>query len=170
MGERTEIVGTTEVLGWDADFLQQYRALKADPAGGPTALGFHLRVYAVPTLLRGQSIRIVLMHTFTGGLVADVPPAQQALMPVIFPQIQHKGIRLKEKRRSVLQTEILGVPWNTTIPYGLILAIALVAATVRYVENLWLATGAIMVITVFCGYPVAAFVRFWRWARSQLFG
>ena len=83
--ERTEILGTTHSLKRSADFSQQ---LNVQPGAQPTAAQRNLygrqREYLIPTLNRGQAVRL----TFLNAASSDQPPA-------IWLDILHKGIKVK---------------------------------------------------------------------------
>lgn len=108
--ERTEILGTTQVLKWTDEYtktLQVPPNQQALQSQLNTILGE--RVYLIPTINRGQIVRLSFLNA-----------AKTDQQPAIWLEIQHKGIKLEF---GVAHTQFLGVPQPTAGWVGLILGL-----------------------------------------------
>jgi hypothetical protein len=96
LSERTEVVGTTHIVKWSPEYLESLRV----PTGqAPTPQQFELhgsrREYRIPTLNRGQVIRLYFLNSARG----DGGPS-------IWLDVLHKGLRL---RFRAPHNQIMGV-------------------------------------------------------------
>ena len=124
--EGTEIVGTSRILEWTKDFA---RRVAVPPGSEPTEaqrnLHAHEREYLIPTMNRGQFVRLTYLN-------ATNTPQQ----PAIWLDILHKGVKTKFR---VPQPEFLGVPQFSAVQVGTALGFVVVALVIATVETLWLA-------------------------------
>ena len=158
LGERTEIVGTPDLVPWSPTF----QAKLAVPQGGtPTADQWQTynfrREYLVPVLNRGQ--RLSLQYVCTRP--------QDDQLPNVFINAPVKGVRLVHEPRVNF---ILGVPVELAAIPGMAMAVLISAASAAYLQSIWL-TATLSVLAGLTALPNGALVykasrRLWR----MLFG
>ena len=156
--ERTEIVGTILSLEWTADFVRRFTV---QPGSQPTPeqriIHESEREYFIPTMNRGQSVRLTYLNT-----------AKTEQQPNIWLDILHKGV--KAKFRIPPQEVFPGVPRDSAVMLGSALGIVSVALVLTTVETLWFAA----VLSFLCGWlvvlPGAASIKLWRKLRDWLGG
>ena len=151
--ERTEIVGTILPLNWTADFVRRITVRSgSQPTAEQRVIHESEREYFIPTMNRGQSVRLTYLNT-----------AKTEQQPNIWPDILHKGVRMKLR---LPQPEFLGVPQFSAVQVGSVLGIMSVVLVITTVETLWFAA----VLSFLCGWlvvlPGAASVKLWRWFRD----
>ena len=155
--ERTEILGTTHSLKRSADFSQQ---LNVQPGAQPTAAQRNLygrqREYLIPTLNRGQAVRL----TFLNAAASDQPPA-------IWLDILHKGIKVKFR---VAHEEFLGTPRPSAALAGAALGVPLLAVVITMVNTVWMAAALSLLYGLFVVVPGALSIKLWRWLREMIGG
>ena len=156
--EGTEIVGTSRILKWTADFAHR---VAVPPGSEPTdeqrSLYAREREYLIPTMNRGQFVRLTYLN-------ATSTPQQ----PNIWLDILHKGVRTKFR---VAQNELfLGVPKSAAAQVGSASGVVFVALVIATVEILWLAAGLSFLYGLLVLLPGACFIRLWRWLRDSFGG
>lgn len=155
--ERTEILGTTHSLKWSADFSQQ---LNVEPGAQPTAAQHNLygrqREYLIPTLNRGQRVRL----TYLNAASSDQPPA-------IWLDILHEGIKVKFR---VAHEEFLGAPRPLAALAGAALGVPLLAVIIALVNNTWMAAALSFLYGFFVVVPGVLSIKLWRWLRELIGG
>ncbi len=155
--ERTEIVGTTRILGWAEEFA---RSLMVPPGMPPTAAQQGLvasrRDYLVPTMNRGQVVRL----TFLNAASTDKQPS-------LWLDILHKGVKLKFR---VAQNQFLGVPQPAAALAGAALGLVVLGIVISFVHTLWIAALLCLVYGLLVLVPGALAIRLWRRLREWLGG
>ena len=151
--EGTEIVGTSRILEWTKDFA---RRVAVPPGSEPTEaqrnLHAHEREYLIPTMNRGQFVRLTYLNA-TNTL-------QQ---PAIWLDILHKGVKTKFR---VPQPEFLGVPRFTAAWIGSASGFVFVAIVIAMVETLWVAAALAFLYGLLILLPGAAAIKLWRKLRD----
>ena len=156
LNERTEIVGTSRVLEWTAAFANRVTLLPgSEPTAEQRSLYAREREYLVPTMNRGQFVRITYLN-------ATKTPQQ----PTIWLDILHKGVKTEIR---VAQPEFFGVPQFYAAQIGSASGIVVVALVIATVEALWLAAVLSFLYGLFVLFPGAAAIKLWRRFRD-LFG
>ena len=156
LNERTEIVGTSRVIEWTAAFANRVTLLPGiEPTAEQRSLYAREREYLVPTMNRGQFVRITYLN-------ATNTPQQ----PTIWLDILHKGVKTEIR---VAQPEFFGVPQFYAAQIGSASGIVVVALVIATVEALWLAAVLSFLYGLFVLFPGAAAIKLWRRFRD-LFG
>ena len=156
LNERTEIVGTSRVLEWTAAFANRVTLLPdIEPTAEQRSIYAREREYLVPTMNRGQFVRIAYLN-------ATNTPQQ----PTIWLDILHKGVKTEIR---VAKPEFLGVPQVYAARIGSASGIVVVALVIATVEALWLAAVLSFLYGLFVLFPGAAAIKLWRRFRV-LFG
>ena len=156
LSERTEIVDTSHILEWTKGFAARVAVLSgSQPTDDQRSLYAREREYLIPTLNRGQCVRLTYLNA------AETP--QQ---PGIWIDILHKGVKTKFR---VPQPEFLGVPQYSAARAGVVLGIAVVAVFIATMETLWLAAALSFLYGVLTLFPGAVVIKLWRRLRD-LFG
>ena len=135
--ERTEVLGTTQIIPWSLSFKQQL----AVPAGStPTQTQFDVynssREYELPVFNRGQ----VAVMTY----LTTVPNVSAG--PSVWLDLVHQGVKV-EYVPTVL--EIHGVSQKVALVLGLVLSLICVLACILYVEAVWLAVLIAILVGLF---------------------
>lgn len=151
--EKTEVVGTTRNLEWSADFSQ---LLAVQPGAQATlaqqALHESGREYLIPTLNRGQAVRLIYLN---------VPRSER--QPSIWLDIQHRGIKVKFR---VAHDEFLGIPRPSAVLVGTALGVPLLAVVIATVNTVWIASGLAFLYGLLVLVPGAYSIKLWRWLRE----
>ena len=154
--EGTEIVGTSRILEWTADFTDRVAVPHgSEPTDAQRSLYAREREYLIPTMNRGQFVRLTYLN-------ATSTPQQ----PAIWIDILHKGVRTKFR---VAQPEFLGVPQFSAARVGSSLGVVVVALVIATVETIWLAAVLSFLYGLLVLFPGAASIKLWRRFRD-LFG
>lgn len=151
--EKTEVVGTTRILERSADFSQR---LAVEPGAQPTQAQQELygaqREYLIPTLNRGQAVRLIYLN---------VPRSER--LPSIWLDIQHHGIKVKFR---VAHDEFLGIPRPAALLAGTALGVPLLAVVIAIVNTVWIATALAFLYGLIVIVPGAYSIKLWRWLRE----
>ena len=153
--ERSEFVGTTQSLRW----AEEYAMILALPPGVDASdaqlkLWNSQREYHVPTMNRGQVVRIALLSSVRG------PD-----LPFIFVEVVHPGVRVKYR---VVPQQFLGVPQPAAALTGTLSGILVVALIVSFVQSVTVASILAFSYGAFAMIPGALMLRAWRWVREAL--
>ena len=153
LSEKTQVVGTPHILEWSADFSKR---LAVQPGAQPTPdqqelYGTH-REYLLPTLNRGQAVRLIFLN---------VPRSKG--QPSIWMDIQHHGIKVKFR---VAHDEVLGTPGPAALLAGTALGVPLLAVVIASVNTVWVATALAFLYGLLIKVPGAYSIKLWRWIRE----
>lgn len=153
LSEKTQVVGTPRILEWSADFSQR---LAVQPGAQATPdqqelYGTH-REYLLPTLNRGQAVRLIFLN---------VPRSKG--QPSIWMDIQHHGIKVKFR---VAHDEFLGIPRPAAFLAGTALGVPLLAVVIASVNTVWIATALAFLYGLLVFVPGAYSIKLWRWLRE----
>ena len=155
--ERTEVLGTTRILEWSADFSQRFAI---QPGAQPTAAQQNLygsqREYLIPTLNRGQVVRL----TFLNAASSDRPPS-------IWLDILHKGVKVKFR---VAHDQFLGTPRPAAALVGAALGVPFLAVVIAIVNTVWIAAALSFLYGLLVVVPGAFSIKLWRWLRELVGG
>ena len=155
--EKAGVVDTSRILEWTKNFAKLvYVSPGSEPTDAQRELYAHEREYLIPTMNRGQVVRITYLN-------ATSTPQQ----PGIWLDILQKGVRTKFR---VAQPEFLGVPQFSAARVGSILGIVFVAVVIAIVETLWLAAVVSFLFGLLVLLPGAASIKLWRRFRDLLGG
>lgn len=134
LNERAFILNTAYSLEWTDDFKKRMLLNKGEtPTQEQLNLYNHSREYIIPIFNRGQIVEITYLCTR--------PNDNQ--LPLLWLSTLTKGIRLKEIKNFDL---IWGVPKNSAIMRGVLLAIFTFLFCGFFVESIWLATSLSMIV------------------------
>lgn len=154
--ERTEILGTTHFLSWTPEFAKKLEV----PHGGnasPSQLNLYYgeRDYSVPTMNRGQVIRLTFLNA-----------AKTVDIPNIWVDVLHPGVRLKYR---VVHQQFLGVPQPGAALTGTLLGIIIVVPViVTTVNTPWIISTLSFVYGVTVLLPGVLILKLWQWAKDVL--
>ena len=155
--ERTEIVGTSHMLQWTKDFEHK---ITVPPSSQPTSSQQKLydsqREYVIPTMNRGQRVRLTYLNA-----------AKTGQQPTISVDILHAGVKTKFR---VAQSEFFGVPQSTAAWIGSASGVVFVAVVIAIVETSWLAAVVSFLYGLIVLVPGAGLIRLWRWLRDSFGG
>jgi len=155
--ERTEIIGTTRLLEWTAEFSNR---LAVQPGAQPTEAQHSLygrqREYLVPTMNRGQVVRLTFLNAVSG----EKPPT-------LWLDILHKGVKLKFR---VAHDEFLGAPRPAAVLVGSVLGVLFLAAVISLVKTVWVAAALCLLYGLVVVVPGALSIKLWRWLRDSIAG
>ena len=155
--ERTEVLGTPRILEWSADFSQR---LAMQPGAQPTAAQHDLygrqREYLIPTLNRGQVVRL----TFLNAASSDRQPS-------VWLDILHKGVKVKFR---VAHEEFLGTPRPAAALVGAALGVPFLAVVIALVNIVWIAAALSFLYGLLVVVPGAFSIKLWRWLRELVGG
>ena len=155
--ERTEVLGTTRILEWTADFSQQ---LAIQPSDRPTSIQRNLygsqREYLIPTLNRGQVVRL----TFLNAASSDKQPS-------IWLDILHKGVKVKYR---VAHEEFLGTPRPAAALVGAGLGVLFLAVVIAIVNTVWIAAVLSFLYGLLVVVPGAFSIKLWQRLRELIGG
>jgi len=155
--DRTDLVGTTRVLEWTHEFSDR---LAVQPGAQPTQSQLDLhgrqREYLVPTMNRGQVVRL----TFLNAASTENPPS-------IWLDIVHKGVKV---RFRVAQDEFWGTPRPAAALVGTALGIPFLVAVVALVDVVWVAAALNLVYGILVVLPGAICIKLRRWLRDAIGG
>ena len=155
--ERSEIVGTTHDLRWTNEFADK---LAVAPGGEATneqwTLYARQREYLVPTMNRGQVIRITYLN--------DATTENQ---PSLWVDVVHKGVRLTIRTP---QPQFMGVSQPAAALTGSAMGVFVLAAVIGLVDTTWIAAIVCMVYGLIVLIPGAMCIRSWRWVRDFVGG
>ena len=137
--ERTEVVGTTEILHWSSRFREILKVEFGQPTPAQTDIYNKSREYTIPTMNRGQVVRLAFLNA---------PP--QGLQPTLWLDIVHPGVKLEYRKPY---GELLGVSQPASAIVGFILGLMFLGIVIYYVKDAWLAAvlcfilGSILLLT-----------------------
>jgi hypothetical protein len=155
--ERTEIVDTTQIANWTAEFSA---SLTVAPGQQPTQAQIDLhgirREYLLPIMNRGQLVRFHFLNA-----------AKTQAGPSIWLDVLHKGVKTKFRPA---RPEILGVALTTSIWIGMAIGLVFLIVLIKFIPILWLAALLAFVYGLFAQIPGIFLVKVWRWLRESLGG
>ena len=155
--DRTDLVGTTRVLKWTREFSDR---LAVQAGGQPTESQLDLhgkqREYLVPTMNRGQVVRL----TFLNAASTENPPS-------IWLDVVHKGVKVKFR---VAHDEFWGTPRPAAALVGIALGLPFLVAVVALVDVVWVAASLCLVYGILVLLPGALCIKLWRWLRDVVGG
>jgi len=158
LSERTEISGTSYSLHWSPAFAGR---MDVAPGQTPTVAQFeehrHTREYLVPTLNKGQTLRVQVLTT--------VPESQAD--PSVWADCLYPGVRT---RHVPIEPSTLGVPNRLVQPIGLATAIAVTVAASYSFASVWLVAAVSCFVGLSAILLGALLVRAFRALRRIAFG
>lgn len=153
--EQTELVGTTSVLRWTSPFSESLAiAPGADATAEQLALIHAQREFLVPTMNRGQVVRLTFLNAAT---------TQDG--PSIWLDVVHPGVRAKF--RTVAQ-QFMGVPQPAAALVGSLFGIVVVVLISQLVQSPAVAATLGLVYGITVLVPGALTLKAWRRARQLL--
>ena len=157
LSERSEFVGTTHFLEWTEEFSNKLAVESgAQHAPEQTALYYSQREYLLPTMNRGQVIRVSYLNA-----------ARTELQPTLWMDIVHKGVKAKLR---VPHNVFMGVSQPHAVLIGSALGLCVLSAVIWFIDALWVASVICMVYGLVVMVPGAVCIKAWRWLRDLLGG
>lgn len=157
MTEQTQILDTPNILEWSEKYKKQ---LHVEPGQKPTEAQWNVyngqREYNIPTLNRGQSIKLTYLNSAKG---TDAP--------TLWLSVPQKGVRLKF---SIPQNQILGVPQPRAAFVGVLIGISVVIALAWFVADPWLVAIASLTYGLIAQFPGAYVIKLLRRIREAIGG
>lgn len=157
MTEQTQILDTPKILEWSEQYGKKQHV---EPGQEPTEQQWNMyngqREYIIPTLNRGQSIKLTYLNSATG-----------TGMPSIWLSTAQKGVKLKFRAP---QNQILGVPQNRAALLGVLLGIAVAIVLAWYVANTWVVAIVALSYGLIAQVPGAYMVKLLRYIREAVGG
>ena len=145
------------LLEWSADFSQR---LAIQPGAQLAAAQQNLygsqREYLIPTLNRGQVVRL----TFLNAASSDRQPS-------IWLDILHKGVKVKFR---VGHDQFLGTPRPAAALVGAALGAPFLAVVIAFVNTVWIAAALSFLYGLLVLVPGAFSIKLWRWLRELAAG
>ena len=155
LSERSELVGTTRVPKWTAEFSNR---LAVEPGAQPTqeqtTLYYSQREYLLPTMNRGQVVRLAYLNA-----------ARTEHQPTLWMDIVHKGLKTKLR---VPHNVFMGVSQPYAALVGSALGLWVISAVVLFVDTVWVASVICMIYGLAVMVPGAVSIRSWHWLRDLL--
>lgn len=157
LSERADLMGTTRTLEWSEEFS---RRLAVQPGTQPTAgqmvLYGRQREYAVPTMNRGQIVRLTFLNAPDGEA-----------QPTIWLDIVHPGVKT---RFRVPHQQFLGTPQPIAALIGAALGVPFLLVVVALTDVAWAAGVLCLLYGVCVVFPGAYFIKAWRGIRELVGG
>jgi hypothetical protein len=155
--ERADVLGTTHFLSWTPEFAKRLEVpAEETPSEGQRTLYYSEREYMVPTMNRGQVIRLSFLNA-----------AKTVDTPSIWLDVLHPGVRLKYR---VVPQQFLGVPQPAAALVGTLLGIIVVPLIVATVATPWIVAALSFLYGVIVLLPGVLVLKLWRWLRDTLAG
>lgn len=152
--ERTEVVGTTEILHWSSRFREILKVEFGQPTPAQTDIYNKSREYTIPTMNRGQVVRLAFLNA---------PP--QGLQPTLWLDIVHPGVKLEYRKPY---GELLGVSQPASAIVGFILGLMFLGIEIYYVKDAWLAAVLCFILGSILLLPGALLIKGWYRLRDLL--
>ena len=153
--ERSELVGTTRILQFTEEFSNKLAVeAGAQPAQEQSALYYRQREYLLPTMNRGQVVRIDYLNS-----------ALTEEQPSLWIDIVHKGVQLQLR---VPHNVFMGVSQPHAALVGSALGLLVIIAVVFLVDAVWVASVICMMYGLAVLVPGAACIKSWHWLRDLL--
>ncbi|MXZ26978.1 MAG: hypothetical protein F4Y72_01580 [Gammaproteobacteria bacterium] len=153
LNETTYMVDTTRAIHWTSEFAQ---FIRVEPGSEPTVEQkeryFKQRDYLVPTMNRGQIVRLTFL---------TVPATDQN--PNLWLDIVHTGAKLKFQAR---QEEFLGIPQRSTALAGAALSLIFYLFAIWLIDSVWVAAGLCLLFGLLAAIPGALLLKLFRLIRS----
>ena len=153
--ERTEVAGSTHSLRWADEFAM---ILALPPGAEATEAQRRLwntqREYHVPTMNRGQVVRIAILNSVRG-----------ANLPELTLEILHPGVKVRF--REVPQ-QFMGVPQPPAALMGTLSGLVVVGMIANLVESVTAAAILGYLYGVVVLIPGAIILRTWKWFREAV--
>lgn len=153
--ERTEVVGTTEILQWSKRFRETLQIQSGQPTPAQKNIYNTSREYTISTMNRGQVVRFAFLN---------VP--RQGVEPTLWLDVVHEGVKLEFRKP---QAEIWGVSQSACAIVGFILGLVFLGIVIKFVEIAWLAAVLCFVFATILVLPGALSIKVWHRLRD-LFG
>ena len=157
--ERSELVGTTRFLQFTEEFSNKLAVESgAQPAQEQSDLYHRQREYLLPTMNRGQVVRIDYLNA---ALTED--------QPSLWIDIVHKGVKVKLHVPQNVSM-LMEVPQPHAALVGSALGLLVLSAVIWFIDAIWIASVICMVYGLLVVVPGAICIRSWRWLRELLGG
>jgi hypothetical protein len=155
LNEQSELVGTTQRLYWTEEFSSRLLLPESgEVSDTQLALWNSQRDYLIPTMNRGQVVRVAILNSAHG-----------AEIPQIWLETLHKGVKVKFR---IVPQQFMGVPQPAAALAGTLLGFVVVALIARYIESVPTAAMLAFVYGVVGMIPGALLLKSWRWCREAL--
>ena len=155
--ERSELVGTTRSLQWTDEFSKKLAIESgAKPTDEQKALYHNQRNYILPTLNRGEVVRVAYLNA-----------ALTEHQPSLWIDIVHKGVKVEYRPPHNV---FMGVSQSHAALAGSTLGLAVLGAVIWFIDATWIASVICMVYGLSVMVPGAVCIKTWRWLRDFLGG
>ena len=153
--ERPELVGTTRMLKWTEGFSNKLAVESgAEPEQQQWDLYRRQREYLLPTMNRGQVVRIVYLNA-----------ALTEHQPSLWIDIVHKGVKIELRSPHNI---LMGVPQTHAVLVGSVLGLLVLGAVIWFIDTTWIASIICMVYGLVVVVPGAVCIKLWCWLRDFL--
>lgn len=152
--ERTEVVGTTEILHWSDRFRESLKVESGQPTPAQMDMYNESREYIIPIVNRGQVVRLAFLNAPTQGL-----------QPTLWLDIVHPGVKFEFRKP---QGELLGVSQPASAIVGFILGLMFLGIVIHYVKTAWLAAVLCFIFGSILVLPGALLIKCWYRLRDLL--
>lgn len=155
--ERPELVGTTRIPQWTEQFANTLHVGSGEtPTQEQTRLFHKQREYLLPTMNRGQVVRVAYLNA-----------ALTEHQPSLWVDIVHKGVKL---RLRAPHNVFMGVPQPQAALVGSALGMVVLGAVILAIDTAWVASVICLVYGLTVLVPGAICIRSWRWLRELVGG
>lgn len=153
LSERGELLGTRRLLSWTKGYSLSLAAVEAGRhTDAQLALYGSEREYIIPTMNRGQIVRVTILNAPTGES-----------QPSIWLDIVHPGVKV---RFCVAHQQILGTPQPVAALVGAGLGIPFLLIVVNLTDISWVVGLLCLIYGVFVVFPGVYCIKVWRWLRE----
>ncbi len=155
--ERTELVGTTQILTWSDEFISDITVESGEqPSELQNELHRTRREYTIPSFNRGQIARMTFLNA-----------AQPNQQPSLWADVVHKGVKLKFR---IAHNKFMGISQPYAALVGMIIGLIIVALLISKMDVVWIAATVSFLFGVFIIVPGALVVKLWYWIRERIGG
>lgn len=157
LSARADLMGTTRILEWSEEFSHRLAVEPGtQPSPGQMTLYGRQREYAVPTMNRGQVVRLTFLNAPDGEA-----------QPTIWLDIVHPGVKI---RFRVPQQQVLGTPQPVAALIGAALGVPFLLVVVALTDVAWVAAIVCLLYGVCVVVPGAYCIKAWRGIRELVGG
>ena len=155
--KRAELVGTTRFLQWTDEFSKKLAIESgAKPTDEQKALYRNQRNYILPTLNRGEVVRVAYLNA-----------ALTEHQPSLWIEIVHKGVKVEYRPPHNV---FMGVSQSHAALAGSTLGLAVLGTVIWFIDATWIASVICMVYGLSVMVPGVVCIKTWRWLRDFLGG
>jgi hypothetical protein len=153
--EKTELADTTRLVEFSPTFMSTIHVPDGKrPTPEQEKLVAKRREYLIPLMNRGQSAHFNYLVAVAAGK-----------QPSVFLEVLHKGVKVRFRPKF---NELWGVPQPYAAVAGVIFCLAIYAATIQIVDDVWIASLAMLILGFVAQLPGTVLIKLWRFTRKSL--